>query len=40
KLVTTTGYDHVTVSTNAVSCSQTQPLTTHTQLIQCSETQK
>ncbi|MCW2671678.1 MAG: Sigma-70 region 2 [Frankiales bacterium] len=40
KVVTATGYDHVTVSTNVVSCSQTRPLTTHSQLIQCSETQK
>ncbi|MFN2539859.1 MAG: hypothetical protein ABR549_17140, partial [Mycobacteriales bacterium] len=34
------GYDHVTVSTNVVTCDQVHRVTTQTQLIQCSETQK
>jgi RNA polymerase sigma factor (sigma-70 family) len=40
KVVDTTGYDHLTVSTDVVHCSDIRPLATQTQLIQCSETQK
>ena len=40
KVVDTTGYDHVTLSTDLVACSEIRPLTTQPQLIQCSETQK